>query len=220
MYEPLLMYCVTLISLILQANSYDHHAAIYLLLLERIRTRSISQDSTVGIAAPNNQSVIRASDHDLKNTLSESQRRRSSSIAEQAMRKLNSGSNYGPYFNATEQQQQQQQAHQQQAQAQAAPPPHIEIRENGHVQIARGSEMDGEPRETISPLLGAGAYNRLSSNRMLSVGLDKRIMKQSSEDCRRLLQQVWHLMLAHSQNRIDHNVCPRIYIECLFLFDI
>lgn len=107
------------------------------------------------------------------------------------MRKLNSGSNYGPYFNASEQQQQQQ-AHQQQAQAQAqaVPPPHIEIRENGHVQMARGSEMDGEPRETISPLLGAGAYNRLSSNRMLSVGLDKRIMKQSSEDCRRLLQQV------------------------------
>lgn len=129
------------------------------------------------IAAPNNQGVNRASDIDLKNTLSDSQRRRSSSIAEQAMRKLSTGSNYGQYYNANEPLQHQQ---------------HIEMRENGHVPpvVPQRIDMDGEPRETITPLLGAGAYNRLSSNRMLSVGLDKRIMKQSTEDCRRLLQQV------------------------------
>lgn len=174
---------------LLQANNYDHHAAIYLLLLERIRTRSISQDSTVGcIAAPNNQAVNRASDVDLKNTLSEAQRRRSSSIAEQAMRKLSTGSNYGgPYFNVPEQS-----------------IPHIDVRENGHVTHARVAErdIDGEPRETISPLPGTGAYNssRLSSNRMLSVGLDKRIMKQSTEDCRRLLQQVSVNKMKHIQS--------------------
>lgn len=50
-------------------------------------------------------------------------------------------------------------------------------------------------RETaITPALG-DAYSgsiphRTASNRLLSHGLDQRIMKQSTEDCRRLLQQV------------------------------
>lgn len=36
-----------------------------------------------------------------------------------------------------------------------------------------------------------GCYpNRASSNRLLMTGLDQRIIKQSTEDCRRLLQQV------------------------------
>lgn len=32
--------------------------------------------------------------------------------------------------------------------------------------------------------------SRLASNRLLAAGLDQRILKQSTEDCRRLLQQV------------------------------
>lgn len=92
------------------------------------------------------------------------------------MRKLNTGpAGYGQYYDSNGQ-----------------PMPHLEMRENGHgpLMVPPPREIDGEPRETISPLMGAGAYSRLSSNRMLSVGLDKRIMKQSTEDCRRLLQQV------------------------------
>lgn len=139
------------------------------------------------IAAPNNQSMNRASDVDLKSTLTESQRRRSSSIAEQAMRKLSTGSNYGPYY-------------------EQGPP----VRENGHLAAVRGeTESDSfgpHPHESVSPLLGT---NRLSSNRMLSVGLDKRIMKQSTEDCRRLLQQATAIAdtnqtpVSHKRNPVE-----------------
>lgn len=152
------------------------------------------------IAAPNNQTMNRASDVDLKSTLTESQRRRSSSIAEQAMRKLSTGSNYGPYFNVPEQ-----------------GPPGLEVRENGHLTAVVRGETDSDsfsPHESVSPLLGTAAYSRLSSNRMLSVGLDKRIMKQSTEDCRRLLQQVklfslsiwqWRVTSLSSSIKLDRN---------------
>lgn len=59
----------------LQLNLYDHHVAIYLLLLDRLRSRSMSQDCNTTVAKQNATSM-------------ETQRRRPSSIAEQAMRKL------------------------------------------------------------------------------------------------------------------------------------
>lgn len=72
----------TYLQTISQLNNYDHHAAIYLLLLERLRTRSISQDSTNCIVQSGT-----------KHPSLESQRRRPSSVAEQAMRKLGISSN-------------------------------------------------------------------------------------------------------------------------------
>ncbi|XP_037915898.1 serine/threonine-protein kinase SIK2-like isoform X2 [Hermetia illucens] len=63
----------------LKRNSYDHIAAIYLLLHDRVRTRSLSQDST-GMNPMGGGSA--------KHSSLESQRRRPSTIAEQAMRKL------------------------------------------------------------------------------------------------------------------------------------
>lgn len=51
-------------------------------------------------------------------------------------------------------------------------------RENNSI-ILRDS---GNIQQTASP--------RIASNRFLATGLDQRIIKQSSEDCRRLLQQV------------------------------
>lgn len=62
----------------LKLNSYDHHAAIYLLLLERLKHRTLSQDG------PNYTMSQAGSKHPSLDT----QRRRPSSIAEQAMRKL------------------------------------------------------------------------------------------------------------------------------------
>lgn len=59
-----------------QTNSYDHYTAFYLLLLERIKNKenAVAQNGTA------------------KHPSLESQRRRPSSIAEQAMRKLGLGS--------------------------------------------------------------------------------------------------------------------------------
>jgi hypothetical protein len=64
----------------LQSNSYDHYQAFYLLLLERLKNRSMSQEN-----AGAQQNVTP------KHPSLESQRRRPSSIAEQAMRKLGLG---------------------------------------------------------------------------------------------------------------------------------
>lgn len=86
-----------------QLNSYDHHAAIYLLLLERLRLRSISQDGTT------------------KHTSLESQRRRPSSIAEQAMRKLGISSHSQISSQSQQQPPQQQPAPAQQQQQQHQP---------------------------------------------------------------------------------------------------
>lgn len=71
--------------------------------------------------------------------------------------------------------------------------------QNGPVSLATSTEYAGHSllgsrennslilRETnnIQPTAG-----RIASNRYLSTGLDQRILKQSTEDCRRLLQQV------------------------------
>lgn len=59
-----------------QTNSYDHYTAFYLLLLERVKNK----DNT---GAQQQQQAITP-----KHPSLESQRRRPSSIAEQAMRKL------------------------------------------------------------------------------------------------------------------------------------
>lgn len=68
---------------------------------------------------------------------------------------------------------------------------------------------------SLAPDYGYGQYgvlrdtgnlpppSRLASNRFLAAGLDQRILKQSTEDCRRLLQQVggsFHLYIS-----VDHH---------------
>ncbi|XP_055389182.1 serine/threonine-protein kinase par-1 isoform X3 [Condylostylus longicornis] len=95
----------------LKKNSYDHIAAIYLLLQDRVRTRSLSQDNTnsishmtstsnlsmgLGVVHPN--AITNSSGSTVVGAISnqvgkhphalDSQRRRPSTIAEQAMRKL------------------------------------------------------------------------------------------------------------------------------------
>lgn len=70
----------------LKKNCYDHIAAIYLLLQDRVRTRSLSQENGLCNASPNQKSAKHTSG---KTSASiESQLRRPSSIAEQALRKL------------------------------------------------------------------------------------------------------------------------------------
>lgn len=68
----------------LRSGSYDHHAAIYFLLLERLRQHrssfSLSQDSSSGSSTSSSGSS--------KHSLDTVQKRRPSTIAEQAMRKL------------------------------------------------------------------------------------------------------------------------------------
>uniref|UniRef100_A0A182N648 non-specific serine/threonine protein kinase n=1 Tax=Anopheles dirus TaxID=7168 RepID=A0A182N648_9DIPT len=61
----------------LKLHSYDHYTAFYLLLLERLKSRSVSHES-------GNAGGIGAG----KSAMHESQRRRPSNVAEQAMRKL------------------------------------------------------------------------------------------------------------------------------------
>ena len=77
-----------------QKNSYDHIAAIYLLLHDRVRTRSMSQDNSslchmTNTPMSSTTNLSSGNKHSL-----DSQRRRPSTIAEQAMRKLGLGSNH------------------------------------------------------------------------------------------------------------------------------
>ncbi|XP_031635678.1 serine/threonine-protein kinase par-1 isoform X2 [Contarinia nasturtii] len=213
----------------LKLNNYDHHAAIYLLLLERLRTRSVSQDNNIGLSNSQLNGTQVVNMHSVKNpypTL-EQQRRRPSSIAEQAMRKLGISNNHSTLASSTE--------------LPLEPMPSLmtlrdtSIREqcpspsatvsstlhylrdsNGGIFCGtpiHGSSRERSSRDFHSPYGGAysslattgrensvllsremgpnGAYqHRASSNRLLmTAGLDQRIMKQSTEDCRRLLQQ-------------------------------
>lgn len=57
--------------------------AIYLLLLERLRTRSMSQENSSGSINQANGATVQQKHH----SSSDSQRRRPSAVAEQAMRK-------------------------------------------------------------------------------------------------------------------------------------
>lgn len=230
----------------LKLNSYDHHAAIYLLLLDRLRSRSMSQEVTTANKHPS----------------LESQKRRPSSIAEQAMRKLGINNNPPP---------QQQPILQR---TESSSPRHSALLTSDR-SLETVSSTIPSPRHTNSPLLadpsldpgsrtietiihlrdtnirdppqqlrdssyfrgssvlnscaptlsardrdcsssylaGSGQYgsligarensclrsrdncitavnHRSPSSRLLSSGIDQRIIKQSTEDCRRLLQQV------------------------------
>lgn len=224
-----------------QLNSYDHHAAIYLLLLERLRTRSASQESNIGLAS--SQLSSGPAVH-TKHPSLEQQRRRPSSIAEQAMRKLGIG---GSYIRND------------------SPPsrPHVLLSSNGErpmepipsmmtlretniretsplpslalqqmrgnenyfrgssafVGVARDREFGPSSYNPYNSLAGARensclfsrdscvmpiGSHRVPSNRLMAAGLDQRIIKQSTEDCRRLLQQA----TAVSENRPPNAPTP------------
>lgn len=238
----------------LKRNSYDHIAAIYLLLHDRVRTRSLSQDSSTLCHMGSSMSSSSG-----KHPSLESQRRRPSTIAEQAMRKL--GICATPSIHGRD--------------PQLSPRHHTSI--NVSDRLSGGSIMmggfdhnmmtplpsmmqlrDTNIRESPPTLLhdnsssnqyfrGSLMYNncntntttnnnsssnnsnnsnkssayltrerdcssqfsgsisphqshrdpyssremthRVASSRLLTCGLDQRILKQSSEDCRRLLQQ-------------------------------
>lgn len=215
-----------------QLNNYDHHAAIYLLLLERLRTRSVSQENNMVISNSPLGGTQVVNVHSMKTpypTL-EQQRRRPSSIAEQAMRKLGISNNHSSLALSAE------------LPLEAMPSTltlrDTSIREQSPSPSAMGSSVlhylresngglfSGPPivvanreqrsREMHPPYAVAVAYtglaatgrenscslsrdmgasncyaHRASSNRLLMTpGLDQRIVKQSTEDCRRLLQQV------------------------------
>ncbi|XP_046665420.1 serine/threonine-protein kinase SIK2-like isoform X2 [Homalodisca vitripennis] len=66
----------------LRSGSYDHHAAIYFLLLERLRQHRSS------FSLPQEPSVTTATSTNSQHKLDSVQKRRPSTIAEQAMRKL------------------------------------------------------------------------------------------------------------------------------------
>ncbi len=232
----------------LKLNSYDHHAAIYLLLLDRLRSRSMSQEVTTTNKHPS----------------LESQKRRPSSIAEQAMRKLGINNNSPPQPTIMQR-------------TESSSPRHNSILTSDR-SLETISSTITSPRHTNSPLLtdhsldaiadsrtietiihlrdtnirdppqqlrdssyfrgssvlnsctstllthrdrdfsslylaGTGQYgsligarensclrsrdncitpmnHRTPSSRLLTSGIDQRIIKQSTEDCRRLLQQV------------------------------
>ncbi|XP_063696369.1 serine/threonine-protein kinase SIK2 isoform X1 [Culicoides brevitarsis] len=206
----------------LKDNCYDHVTAIYLLLLERVRSRMMSQENSSGnLNQANGQ----------KHQSSDSQRRRPSVVAEQAMRK----SGLTGYHQRPDQSPRHHAIDPGMA-SQMIPLRDTSIREispnlptkelgfrnssiynnyqpplvptgsvkrdrdcnspfmqNGPVSIATPAEYGGS-RENNSVVLRETSNiqptaARLASNRYLSTGLDQRILKQSTEDCRRLLQQ-------------------------------
>lgn len=200
----------------LKLNTYDHHAAIYLLLLERLRTRPVPQESSVCLTnSPlNGSQIMNTNSMKYQYPTLEQQRRRPSSIAEQAMRKLGISNTYG-------------------TRGDQSPRHHTSITSNNEQPMEsipsmmtlrdtsirernsgyfRGSTYVGIPRERNERDCGSpyGQYNSLSasgredscsmsrencfpgrtpSSRVLASGIDQRIIKQSTEDCRRLLQQ-------------------------------
>lgn len=222
----------------LRNNSYDHHAAIYLLLMERLKHRSMSQDGTqVG--------------HMGKHPSLEQQKRRPSSIAEQAMRKLGLSHQrsldpsisprhhhmsanvelQGSLIGGTLRESNIREQHQLRESAIFTPgvvgaglrtaaatgyntgsglssnlflSREREFINNpgGHsplYPVTPAGLLTTGPKESSTTLIQKeiqsginlmGISHRAPSNRLLASGLDQRILKQSSEDCRRLLQQV------------------------------
>lgn len=195
----------------LKLNTYDHHAAIYLLLLERLRTRPVPQDNCLSNSQLNGTQMMNANSIKYQYPTLEQQRRRPSSIAEQAMRKLGISNSYG--------------------RGDQSPRHHTSITSNterpmesipsmvtlrdtsirernsgyfrGSTYSSMGRERDcGSPYGQCNSLGGREDSclmsrencfpSRTPSNRLLASGLDQRIIKQSTEDCRRLLQQVIH----------------------------
>lgn len=231
-------------------NTYDHHAAIYLLLLERLRMRSVSQEANMGLS--NNQlngtQVVNV--HSMKHPFPtmEQQRRRPSSIAEQAMRKLGISNNHASLAASTEIPLEampslltlRDTSIREQTPSPSATVPsalHYLRDSNGGLYAAQpqlGSGRERSSRDFHSPygvyggittmgrenscLLSrdmgpSGGFppNRASSNRLLmTAGMDQRIIKQSTEDCRRLLQQV------SSSLFVSVNICSNIS-NCSFM---
>ncbi|XP_055302042.1 serine/threonine-protein kinase SIK1 isoform X2 [Sitodiplosis mosellana] len=206
----------------LKLNNYDHHAAIYLLLLERLRTRSVSQENNMGLSNSqlNGSQLVHV--HSLKHpypTL-EQQRRRPSSIAEQAMRKLGISNNHCSIASSTDLPLEVMPSLvtlRDTSIREQTPSPSATVSSTLHyLRDSNGglfsANREQSSRDFHSPygpygslattgrensvLLSrdmgqSGCYpNRASSNRLLmTAGLDQRIIKQSTEDCRRLLQQ-------------------------------
>lgn len=213
-------------------NTYDHHAAIYLLLLERLRIRSMSQENGIGI--PNNQlngttHVVNVHSMKYPYPTLEQQRRRPSSIAEQAMRKLGISNNHHASLAASTEipleampsllTLRDTSIREQTPSPSATIPSALHYLRDSNGGLYSGTSMLGSSRERSSREFQSpyGAYsslavtgrenscllsremgpgccyppNRASSNRLLmNNGIDQRIIKQSTEDCRRLLQQV------------------------------
>lgn len=193
--------------------------------MERLRTRSVSQENNMCLSNSQLSGTQVVNVHSMKHpypTL-EQQRRRPSSIAEQAMRKLGISNNHSSLALSTE------------LPLEAMPSTmtlrDTSIREQSPSPSKMGSSVIHYLRESNgvlfngTPIIGAVReqrsremhppygytnlgrenscmlsrdmtpsncfVNRASSNRLLMTpGLDQRIIKQSTEDCRRLLQQV------------------------------
>lgn len=202
-----------------QLNTYDHHAAIYLLLLERLRTRSVSQENNMALSNSQLNGTQVMNVHSIKHpypTL-EQQRRRPSSIAEQAMRKLGISNNHSSVALSTElplEAMPSMVTLRDTSIREQSPSPSATVSSALHyLRDSNGGLYGGTPlvglgrerssRDFHSPYgvysrenscmlsRDMGCPNRASSNRLLiTAGLDQRIIKQSTEDCRRLLQQV------------------------------
>lgn len=208
-------------------NTYDHHAAIYLLLLERLRTRSVSQENNLVLSNSQLNGTQMVNMHSVKHpypTL-EQQRRRPSSIAEQAMRKLGISNNHSSLAASTEipldampsMLTLRDTSIREQSPSPTASALHYLRDSNGRIYggtpSLAGLCREQSTRDFQAPHVAYGSMastghdsscflsrdmslsgcypNRASSNRLLmSAGLDQRIIKQSTEDCRRLLQQV------------------------------
>lgn len=228
----------------LKLNSYDHHAAIYLLLMERLKHRSMSQDGTA------------VSGHIGKHPSLEQQKRRPSSIAEQAMRKLglshqrsidpsisprhhhmsiNAADLQSPLIGPLRETNIREQPQLRESAIFTPPQPTVASMRtstggyntpsglSSNLFLNREREFVNNPggggqhsplfpvtppslagcgtglkesstaliqKEIQSGISSLGISHRAPSNRLLSSGIDQRILKQSSEDCRRLLQQV------------------------------
>lgn len=191
--------------------------------MERLRTRSASQDNNIGIRINQTKNIFTSAK---QHSSLDSQHRRPSSIAEQAMRKLDV--NNSSYIRGEQQQvmtpssryhgsfiasgmrpidQSILQLRESKIMDSTPLPPHSHyLRHNlpsrhsvNYMGLLRDRSADyvqydslvGIPlRETAIPPTMADTSSRTASNRLLTHGLDQRIIKQSTEDCRRLLQQV------------------------------
>lgn len=213
--------------------------------MERLRTRSASQENNVCISNSQlNSSNGSVSMAVVNHPSLEQQRRRPSSIAEQAMRKLGISSNYSRndqiprHHTSITNNERPLEAipsmitlRDTNIREQVPPSPSsalYHLRENvgsgadgsyfrgsaafvgmGRDRIERecnssygqyGSLVGGREhsclssRDNCATPMGNCLPHRTPSNRLLSSGLDQRIIKQSTEDCRRLLQQVIKLL--------------------------
>ncbi|XP_050096706.1 serine/threonine-protein kinase par-1 [Anopheles aquasalis] len=251
----------------LKLHSYDHYTAFYLLLLERLKSRTVSHEG----AAAGGTGAIGASK---PVGMLESQRRRPSNVAEQAMRKLAISSQHktdqssspkhqqiSPAMAAGLTNQSSETLHGLLSQGQGVGLPTVlptmspgvimlrdtSIREQHPVlkdssyfrgvsytsssgfadaslyQLASLRERDcsstyltgvsgtsgllpsslssnvaSNGRESIVLRESGILSNRISSTRLLSSNIDKRILQQSTEDCRRLLQQARPVSMSES----------------------